>query len=162
MKPLILASLLLFIGCTPQKNTEVVTQGDLKAINALHDNYRKFWLENDSAKVLSLFAENGALIPPGNSGDFVKGKKAIGAWWFTVVDSTTYPITGFEYKKDTLLVVDGHTAIFEGVSSVRWNTVVGDSVISSSESSSNFVTICTKENNNWKILRQIWNVRPKK
>jgi len=152
----------VIMACNSEPKKEIITDQDLKEINALHDNYRKFWLENDSAKVLSLFAEDGALIPPGNSGGFVKGKAAMGAWWFTTADDTTYPITGFDFKKDTLLVVDNHTAIFEGVSSVSWNTVKGDSIVSSSTSSSNFITVCIKENGEWKILRQIWNVRPKK
>ena len=135
---------------------------DLESIHELHKNYRDYRLENDSAKVIDLFDKNGALIPPNNSGDFVQGKKAIGQWWFTVVDDTTYPITNFVYSKDTLIVVDSKTAIWEGVSTVGWNTVVEDSIVSSSQSSSNFITICTKVDEEWKILRQIWNVRPDK
>lgn len=140
----------------------MTTESDLIKIKQLHENYRKFWLENDSAKVIDLFSTKGAIIPPGNSGGFVKGKEAIGAWWFSVIDSTTYPITGFEYLKDSLIIKDSETAIWEGISKVSWNTYVGDSLIGSNTSSSNFMTICVKEQEGWKILRQIWNVRPDK
>ena len=160
MKKAILILSLFIMTCNSSTNMVSIEKEDLLKINALHENYRTFWLENDSAKVVNLFSEKGALIPPGNSGDFVKGKKAIGEWWFNIVDDTTYPITGFTYSKDTLIVVDSKTAIWEGLSTVSWNTVIKDSVISSAQSSSNFITICLKEESEWKILRQIWNVRP--
>jgi ketosteroid isomerase-like protein len=149
----------LLLSCSSNKAPKVVSAVDLKQIHALHENYRTFWLENDSAKVVNLFAEHAALIPPQNPGDLVRGKSAIGQWWFAVNNDTTYPITGFEYQQDSLIIVDSQSAIWEGLSTVSWNTVVGDSIVSSSQSSSNFITVCTKIDGEWKILRQIWNVR---
>jgi ketosteroid isomerase-like protein len=152
---------LLFVlgACAePQKQNQVSSK-DTEQIHALHENYRTFWLENDSTKVVNLFAEHAALIPPQNPGDLVRGKSAIGQWWFAVNNDTTYPITGFEYQQDSLIIVDSQSAIWEGLSTVSWNTVVGDSIVSSSQSSSNFITVCTKIDGEWKILRQIWNVR---
>lgn len=133
---------------------------DLAALTELHENYRLFWLENDSAKVVSLFAEDGAIIPPNNKGDFVTGKKAIGAWWFTKNGDTTYPITVFNYTKDTLLA-SPELSTWEGVAEFEWKTMVHDSVIASHSSATNFMTVCKKENGEWKIYRQIWNLRLK-
>ncbi|MCB0279465.1 MAG: hypothetical protein KDD94_08190 [Calditrichaeota bacterium] len=155
--------LILLISCSRNPGISIVSDAELQDIRDLHQNYRLFWLENDSTKVVNLFAQGGALIPPGNSGDFVSGKVAIGNWWFSASDDgTTYPITGFEYQKDSLIVIDSRTAIWEGVSAVSWNTVRNGQIISTAKSSSNFMTICTKINGEWKILRQIWNVRPEK
>ncbi len=134
---------------------------DLAALTELHENYRLFWLENDSTKVVSLFAEDGAIIPPNNKRDFVTGKKAIGDWWFTKNGDTTYPITSFIYKNDSL-TASGYLATWEGVSKVSWETRVKDSVISTHTSASNFITVGKKENGEWKIYRQIWNIRPGK
>ncbi|NND95076.1 MAG: hypothetical protein HKN45_09435 [Flavobacteriales bacterium] len=150
------------ISCSPIIKSDGLSIEDLKSIHDLHENYRKYWLLNDSSKVVQLFAKHGALIPPNNPRDFVRGRKNIAAWWFDVVDETSYPITGFEYSNDSLIIVDSNTAIWEGVSTVNWHTVVSDSIISSSQSSSNFITVCSRTDSGWKILRQIWNVRPDK
>lgn len=162
MKNIALILTLFIVSCNPMTESRIVSDEDIKSIHDLHENYRDYWLENDSMKVINLFDKNGALIPPNNSGDFVQGKKAIGQWWFTVSGDTTYPITGFEYSNDSLIVIDSNTAIWEGVSTVSWQTVVRDSVVSSTQSSSNFITICSRTEGGWKILRQIWNVRPDK
>jgi ketosteroid isomerase-like protein len=146
------------ISCNTGNKTSI-SDSDRKQLTQLHENYRSFWLENDSAKVVNLFAEDGAIIPPNNKGDFVRGKKAIGAWWFTKNGDTTYPITSFVYKNDTL-TASGELATWEGVSEVGWNIVAGDSVLSSHSSASNFITVCKKEKGDWKIYRQIWNVKP--
>jgi ketosteroid isomerase-like protein len=151
--------MILLLSCSANKAPKVVSAADLEQIHALHENYRTFWLENDSTKVVNLFADHGALIPPQNPGDFVRGKSAIGQWWFAVSNDTTYPITGFEYQQDSLISVDSKIAIWEGLSTVSWNTVVRASVVSSSRSTSNFITVCKKVGDEWKILRQIWNVR---
>ncbi|MEK7225951.1 MAG: hypothetical protein AAB221_09740 [Bacteroidota bacterium] len=147
------------LSCNGADKTNIPKK-DLTALTELHENYRTFWLENDSAKVVNLFAEDGAIIPPNNKAGFVKGKKKIGAWWFTTTGDTSYPITSFTYKNDSL-TASGKLATWEGYSEVGWSTVVKDSVLSSHNSASNFITICKKKNGGWKIYRQIWNVQPK-
>lgn len=161
MPRIILILLLFTISCNKKTTESRITDNDIEKIRELHENYRTYWIENDSAKVVNLFSKEGGLIPPQNPGNFVIGHKAISEWWFSVIDDTKYPITDFKYKSDTLLIVDSKTAVYEGVSEVSWNTVKGDSIISNSTSSSNFITICIKEGSEWKIFRQIWNVRPK-
>lgn len=149
------------VSCNPENKNRQISAKDLEELKAVHKSYLKFWLENDSAKVVNLFSEDGAIIPPGNKGDFVKGRKAIGAWWFTANGDTTYPITAFVYKNDTLSAT-GELAIWEGLSEVSWNTVVRGSVLSSHSSATNFITVCKKENGVWRIYRQIWNLKPAK
>lgn len=149
------------ISCNEPAKINEQDENNRAALTELHENYRSYWLENDSTKVVNLFAEDGALIPPDNKGDIIKGKKAIGAWWFTKNGDTTYPITSFIYHNDSLHA-SGGLAIWEGFSELEWNTVAKDSVLSNHRSASNFITVCKKENNEWKIFRQIWNVKPKK
>jgi|CXWL01.1.fsa_nt_gi ketosteroid isomerase-like protein len=148
-------------ACNSKSNVDAVNDTEVRLLKKLHENYRDFWLQNDSTKVVNLFSEDGAIIPPNNKGYFVKGKKAIGAWWFTATGDTTYPITSFIYKDDSL-TASGDLATWEGVSEVGWETRVKDSVISTHTSASNFITVGKKENGEWKIYRQIWNVRPAK
>lgn len=159
-KTLLILTVLFLISCGGEETTNAVSESDRKELYKLHENYKTFWLQNDSAKVINLFSENGAIIPPNNKRDFVKGKKAIGAWWFTANGDTTYPITSFIYKNDSL-IASGNLATWEGLSEVGWVTMVKDSVLSAHTSTSNFVTVCKKENGEWKIFRQIWNVKPK-
>lgn len=161
MRILLLVFAFLFYSCGTGGADDEIAADENKKLVTLHENYRNFWLQNDSTKVVSLFLEEGAIIPPNNKGDFVKGKKAIGAWWFTANGDTTYPITSFVYKNDSL-AVSGNLATWEGLSEVGWETRVKDSVLSTHISASNFITVCKKENGEWKIYRQIWNVRPKK
>lgn len=156
----VLYTFLFFVSCNPGNQNAIISDADISQIKALHENYRLFWLENDSTKVVNLFSTDGVIIPPNNKGDFVTGKNAIGAWWFTANGDTTYPITSFVYSKDSLYA-SGELAIWEGVSEVGWNTVAKDSVLSTHSSASNFITICKKENGEWKIFRQIWNVKLK-
>lgn len=154
----IYAVMLFFIFSCSNENKNVDAGGDLQLVKDLHEAYRTNWLLNDSAKVVNLFSDNGMIVPPGYSGNPIIGHQAIGAWWFTVNADTTYPITDFQYLRDTVnVIVDW--AFGEGVSSVSWNTQVKDSVISSHQSSSNFFTLYKKEGKDWKIFRQIWNQR---
>jgi ketosteroid isomerase-like protein len=159
MKYFFFAATFIFTACSGYIKYSL-SDVDKKKLGDLHENYRDFWLENDSAKVVSLFAEDGAIIPPNNKNGFQIGKKAIGSWWFTKNGDTTYPITSFVYKNDAL-TASGELAIWEGVSEVAWNTVAGDSVLSSHAYAANFITVCKKENGEWKIYRQIWNVKLK-
>ena len=156
MRELIILSL-VFLSCN--RSIKSSNGNEKEKLLALHENYRRFWLENDSAKVVNLFSEDAALIPPNNKGDFVKGKKAIGAWWFTKTEDVTYPITKFTYDHDTLLMQSGDYAMIEGISIVSWDTKIRDSVTSSSTSTTNFISVFRKENGEWKYFRQMWNTK---
>lgn len=161
MKPLIIAVAALFFSC----NTRTAGSpggNDRKMILELHENYRRYWLENDSTKVVNLFSVDAAIIPPNNKGDFLKGKSSIGGWWFASNGDTTYPITGFDYDYDSLVFVADDHAILEGTSTVKWVTKAKDIVISSAVSSSNYISVFKKENGEWKYFRQIWNAKRQK
>lgn len=160
-KNIFLYALILMSSCTQTDNSNYSSKNDILKLAQLHQNYKNFWLENDNTKVVNLFLEDGAIAPPGNKGDIIKSKKAIGAWWFTANGDTTYPIISFIYKND-LLTESVNLATWEGISEVGWETRVKDSIISTHTSSSNFITVCKKEDGEWKIYRQIWNVRPTK
>ena len=160
MKALIFATVALFFSCNTHTSNSSV-ENDKKMILELHENYRRFWLENDSTKVVNLFTEDAAIIPPNNKGDFPKGKQLIGAWWFTSNGDTTKPKTRFYYDNDSLLFIANDHAVLEGTSTVKWLTKAKDVVISSAVSSSNFVSVFKKENEEWKYFRQVWNPKPR-
>ena len=130
---------------------------DKNEILALNENYRTNWLKNDSSSVIELFTNDGAIIPPNNPGDIIRGKNNIGNYWFPLKD-TTYVITAFEMTNQSV-TGDGNEAVLEGVSKVGWNTVSKGKALSSSSSLTNFITVCRKESGQWKIYRQIWNVK---
>lgn len=158
MKPFLSLLVIVVLSCNTETLTSI-SENDSKALHQLHEDYKNFWLQNDSTKVVNLFSENGAIIPPNNKGDIVKGHKAIGAWWFTANGDTTYPITSFVYKNDSLSTSDD-LATWEGLTEVGWETRVKDSVLSTHLSVTNYVSVCRKENGEWKIYRQIWNQKP--
>lgn len=151
----------LLSSCNTNKTNTSIGE-DKKKILELHERYRQYWLENDSAKVVSLFSDDAAIIPPNNKGEFAKGKKEIGAWWFTSNGDTTYPITGFDYNYDSLILIESDHAVLEGTSTVKWVTKAKDAVVSSAVSSSNYVSVFKKENGEWKYFRQVWNAKPQK
>ena len=86
MKKILFIALLLVlsVSCDVKTDKQVISDYDIEKIYELHENYRKYWLQNDSMKVVNLFSEVGALIPPKNPNDFIKGKESIGEWWFTI------------------------------------------------------------------------------
>lgn len=159
-KTLVMLNVLFLYSSRSEEDLDTTAESDREELYKLHGNYKTFWLQNDSTKVVNFFSEEGALIPPNNKGDFVKGKKATGAWWFTANGDTTYPITSFVYKNDSL-TASGDLAIWEGLSEVGWEIRLKDSILSTRTSTSDFITVCKKENNEWKIFGQIWNVKPK-
>lgn len=158
MKFLLFLVMTVLIACNTRHETGI-SPDEKQLLTQLHDDYKNFWLQNDSGKVVKLFLEDGAIIPPNNKGDIIRGRKSIGNWWFTANGDTTYPIRQFTYKNDTL-TADENLAIWEGISEVGWVTQVKDSVISAHQSITNFITVCKKENGEWKIFRQIWNSKP--
>src|SRR5262245_22925364 len=119
MRLLCLLFFTVLISCNT-KDSNLSMEDDKKKILELHESYRQYWLQNDSAKVVDLFAEDAAIIPPNKKGGFAKGKKEIGAWWFTSNGDTTYPITGFDYVYDSLISVETDFAVLNGMSTVRW------------------------------------------
>ena len=58
MKNLLVAITLLCVACN-SKPPNSISGDDLSKIQQLHEDYRTFWLENDSVKVVNLFSENG-------------------------------------------------------------------------------------------------------
>lgn len=153
---ILLGFVVAIISCN-EKYSSGFTEQNKNEIFALNELYRNDWLKNDSMSVVDLFADDAALIPPNNKGDIIRGKKAIGNYWFPVKD-TSYVITLFEMT-DQAVVGNNDVAVLEGVSKVGWNTVTKGKILSSSSSVTNFITVCRKIDNKWKIYRQIWNVR---
>ena len=156
MRFITLLMILIVVSCNNKSAYD-----DRKKVLELHEQYRQNWLANDSAKVVNLFSEDAVIIPPNNKGEFIRGKKSIGGWWFTSNGDTTYPITGFDYNYDSLVSLENDFAVLNGVSTVRWVTKAKDSVLTRSESSSNYISVFKKVNGEWKYFRQIWNAKPK-
>ena len=50
------------MGCNSNTTENKLTNSDIEKIHTLHENYRKYWIQNDSAKVIDLFSKNGGLF----------------------------------------------------------------------------------------------------
>lgn len=153
---IIIGFVVAIISCNEKYSNDFSGQ-DKNGVLALNELYRNDWLANDSMSVVDLFTDDAALIPPNNKGDIIRGKKAIGNYWFPVKD-TSYVITLFEMT-DQAVIGSDDVAVLEGVSKVGWNTETNGRILSSSSSVTNFITVCRKIDNKWKIYRQIWNVQ---
>jgi uncharacterized protein (TIGR02246 family) len=134
-----------------------LSDADKSDILAINEKYRINWLKNDSSNVINLFTDDGAIIPPNNKGDIIRSKNKIGKYWFPLKD-TIYKITAFEMTNQSV-TGDGNEGVLEGVSKVGWNTIANGKVLSYSSSLTNFITVYRKENKQWKIYRQIWNMK---
>ncbi|HYF30389.1 MAG TPA: nuclear transport factor 2 family protein [Chitinophagaceae bacterium] len=147
-------------SCNTGKVSQQFSAEDETAIRNLHEQYRTAWLKNDSTAVADLFTSDGALIPPNNSGGPVTGKQAIINYWFPKAD-TVYVITEFDIDK-VEVVGNGDLAFIQGTSRVKWDATTKGRVLSTASSTSDFLTLCRKVNNEWKIYRQMWNNKPSK
>ncbi len=156
---LALSLLLSIVSCREQSGEGTPRQQDVDALHILHDQYRQYWLKNDSLAVVNLFSEDSEILPPNNKGKTIRGRKAIGQYWFSPAE-TVFVITKFEYLNDSL-TIDRQFAFWQGQSEVEWDVVSRGRILSSGSSESDFITVCKKVQNKWMILKQMWNNKPK-
>ena len=156
MKPIRLALLLLvpLPGC--RTGTEL-SPADVQAVEATLADYRQAWLDGDAEQVLVHVSDSVTLFVPGAGAATVVGKPAARDFWFPS-SGTRYPIKQYDITGQTVFGGGGY-AIAQGNSFLSWDTVVGDSVASSSSSKSEYLTVLRHEAGTWRIYRLIYVMR---
>ena len=130
---------------------------EIAQIEAVMDEFRGAWLANDSATVMRHVSDEVTMFVPGAGAPTLTGKEQLRAFWFPG-GGKAYPIRKYDNTGQTIFGA-GIYAIVQGTSALGWDTTIGDSVLSSSTSKSEYVTVLRKEDGRWRIFRNIFVVR---
>ena len=150
MKPyLLLSAVLLGCAASPDSSAESMREAE----QALED-YRKAWVDGDSAAVMARVSDEFQMFSPSRT---VSGKEQIRTFWFPGGD-TVYPIRKYDVSNQRVYG-NGEYAIAEGVSLLAWDTTVGDSVVASATSKTEYINVLRKEEGSWKLYRAIFVMR---
>jgi ketosteroid isomerase-like protein len=152
-----LLSLLVLVELSCWESSEQstgITRDDEKQITAILHDYNKAWLEGDSSKILTLFADTATLIPSGL--EPVKGKDAITKFWWPN-DSSKTTINSYDIN---VLNINGNPGWASSLEDGRltWSYEKGPVKFSRKQSSYE-ITIFKKDNDRWKIVSRIWTDR---
>lgn len=146
MNHLILLIVCFCIACSEHR------QGDPEAVKALHDDYVRAWVHNDSSGVLKVFADDAVLLPQGHAP--VQGKTEIRKYWWADNAQVT-KITGLT-ESISNIVVDHDLAYLTGLSDVSWE-VYEESKIVKARQSGVYTKIAKKNSEGqWRIILQMW------
>lgn len=130
---------------------------DNEAVEATLADYRNAWLSNDTAKVMATVSEDVILFVPGMTAASIVGKANLRSFWFPTTD-TVFVIRTYEIT-DQEIHGSGGYAIAQGTSLLSWDTVAKDSVLASSTSKSEYLSVLRKEDGRWRIFRQMYVLR---
>jgi ketosteroid isomerase-like protein len=130
---------------------------EIAEVEAVMNSFRQAWLADDSATVMRHVSADVTMFVPGAGAPTLTGKEQLRAFWFPG-GGKAYPIRKYENTNQTIYGA-GTYAIAQGTSALGWDTTIRDSVISSSTSKSEYVTVLRKEDGQWRIFRNIFVVR---
>lgn len=151
----------MLLACTPQNETppsiKTFNQEDETAIKQLMKDYRAAWMAGDSVQVLNKLSDEVRMIRPGDNAAPIIGKKALAEFWFPPSD-LSYPIFKYDISNEEIQG-SGDLAFLQGTSHLGWcileNGVFRDSTTNVSE----YLTVLKREENTWRIFRQIYNMK---
>jgi ketosteroid isomerase-like protein len=147
------AALSLAAGAVACAKAAASPEAERAAVSQALTEYRQAWLANDQEGVMRRVAEDFMLFPPGATSKTVVGKAAIRPFWFPASD-TVYRITKYDVSDQQIHLGDG-LAVEQGTSILSWDTVARDSVLSSSSSTNEYLTVLRKEQDGWKLIRSM-------
>lgn len=155
---LCVTGLILAIASLPalaaQRNMMIgeLTDKDRAAIRELDHVFVNGWLQDDKKAVLSVFAPDAILLPPGANA--VIGSKDISAYWFPNDGSVT-KITGFDRKIDE---IEGTTklAFLRGTASLSWTYEKDGKKTAQTSRSIDLLILARDSAGHWHVIRQIW------
>ena len=134
----------------------LLSDADRAQIRALDSMFVRAWLQDDTAGVLRLFADDAVLLPPNAAP--VLGRAAIRAWWWPRDGSRTR-ILAFDRHVDE--VSGSHELAFmRGTANLRWTYQKNGRTTRQSSHSNDFIVLARASDGTWKITRQVWNTRP--
>jgi ketosteroid isomerase-like protein len=148
-------ALVLLAPCTGLGAT--LSAEEISDIEQTMAGYRQAWLEDDRARVFDTLSDEIVLFQPGRSTGKIVGKTDVGEFWFPQTDER-YPVRRYEIS-DQEVFGNGDLAILSGRSVLTWETVKNGKVVDRATSRSDFITVLRKEGGEWKIYRQMYQIR---
>lgn len=154
--PTVILLFFILIGCHEKSSQTIdypnISDEDKEKIKNICKDYTNGWLENDSKKVLGLYADLATIIPSGL--EPIQGKKAITDFWFPNDSSTTV----IHYYDLELLDISGTTnqaySYEHGELSFTYEK---DDFRMDRKAESYAITIYEKgESDEWKIVKRMW------
>ena len=135
---------------------DTLTGEDRAAIRALDATFVRGWLADDRDAVLSVFASDAVLFPPGSKP--LRGIQAIRSYWWPDDGSRTR-ITSFERAADE---IEGtrRLAFLRGTASLSWVYEKDGKQTSQTSRSTDLLLLSRDPAGRWHIIRQMWNVLP--
>ncbi len=152
--PVALLPLSILSACT---RPTTLGAADIAEVEGAMNDFRRAWVANDSAAVMRHVSDEVTMFVPGAGAPTLTSKEQLRAFWFPG-GGKAYPIRKYENTNQTIYGA-GMYAIAQGTSALAWDTTIRDSVISSSTSKSEYVTVLRKEDGQWRIFRNIFVVR---
>ncbi len=146
----------IFIACGEKSSQTIesfsLSAKDIEQIREINRNYTQGWIENDSAKVLGLYADSATIIPSGLLP--LNGKKAISDFWFPNDSSTTV----IHYYDLEILDINGSSNFAYTYEYGKLSfTSEKDDFRLDREAESYAITIYKKvKSKEWRIVKRIW------
>lgn len=139
----------LLFSCTKENK---FTKSDEEAINRIRKEYVEGWLDNDTNKILNLFAEDATIVP---SGLFpMVGKEQIQKYWFPDNGSAT---TIHSYAVELLDLQGTDSMAYSLEKGILNFTYTFNEFNMTKESTSHATTIYQKnQEGNWEITSRMW------
>lgn len=134
-----------------------LTDADRAAIRALDSTFVRGWLRNDTAAVLSVFASDAVLVPPGHPP--VVGRAAIKAFWWPADGSRTR-ITSFTRAMDDIGGGGGDLALARGTAVVSWESEKAGQTTRQTTRSAEMLLLARNGGGQWRVIRQMWRPVP--
>ncbi|MBV9960372.1 MAG: SgcJ/EcaC family oxidoreductase, partial [Acidobacteria bacterium] len=133
--------------------SDKLTAEDRAAIRALDATFVEGWLKDDAKAVLSVFADDAVLLPPGNQP--LNGIPAIRAYWWPQDGSRTL-INAFDRRIDE---IEGtrQLAFMRGTASLSWTYEKDGRVTKQTSRSIDLMLLTRDAAGRWRVIRQMWN-----
>lgn len=139
-----------------RETAKALTAEDRAAIRALDSTFVRGWLNDDASPVLSVFAPDAILFPPGSNP--VRGLPAIRSYWWPQDGSRTR-ITAFERHIEE---IEGTSrlAFLRGTASLSWTYEKDGKQTSQTSRSIDLLLLTRDAAGHWHVIRQIWSTLP--
>lgn len=155
-KVIVFAVILIIAGC--KSGTGSFDKKQIEAdVSEVMKRYRTAWENGDSETVMSVLSSDIKMYLPGESAKPIKGKEALANYWFPDSD-ISYPILEYDITDAEILPSDELTS-YQGISRLTWYTLENGVPRDTVSSISEFTTLLSKEDGEWKIRSMMFTLK---
>lgn len=157
MKQFISLLLIMIVTLTSCDRRNELTDEDMTDIELTMHEYREAWKQGDSVAVMNKISPEIILFQTGKSSTPLVGKKEVSDFWFPKSE-ISYPITEYVISNKEING-SGDYVYYQGISKLSWYTLNNNIASDSSTVVSEFISILRRYGNEWKIYRQMYNIK---